>query len=133
MTMTWQERYDSARPSYTKVNDQKFADLEAGTTVLIPSPSDIEQAIADGDPNEVLTLTQLRDRLAARHDADGTCPVMCGMNLRVVAECAFEALDAGMPSRDLVPVWNVIDPTSKLAGKLPGGRPRIEELRSSSR
>lgn len=101
---TYQERYDSARPSYIRVNDKKFADLPAGTTVLIPSPSDIEHELNGLAADEHITLTELRQRLAERHDADGTCPVMCGMNLRIVAELALEALDAGLPKAEVVPV-----------------------------
>ena len=126
---TYQERFDGARPSYIKVNEKKFADLPAGTTVLIPSPSDIQHELNQLGTDEQITLTQLRRRLAERHDADGTCPVMCGMNLRIVAELALEALDAGVPQDDVVPVWNGIDPSSNLAKKLPGGPGRIEQLR----
>lgn len=129
MPASWQEKYDRAKPSYTKVNDKKFADLEAGTSVLIPSPSDIEDEIADLDREETINLTELRERLAERHGADGTCPVMCGMNLRVVAEVAFEALDAGAPPEQLTPVWNAIEPGSNLAKKLPGGPGRVTDLR----
>jgi hypothetical protein len=135
-----QERYDSARPSYTKVNDKRFADLEAGTTVLIPSPQDIEAVIDDLAPAETLTLTQLRQRLAQRHGADGSCPVMTGMNLRIVADLALEAVDAGhdpaMSSEaggEVVPFWKVVEPTSSLASKLPGGPDRIRQLRESPR
>lgn len=130
MPATWQEKYDNSRPSYTKVNDKRFADLEAGTSVLIPSPSDIEDEIAALEPGEQINLSELRQRLAASHGADGTCPVMCGMNLRVVAEVAYEALDAGVPAEHLTPVWNAIEPTSNLAKKLKGGPERVRELRS---
>lgn len=130
MPATWQERYDSARPTYTKVNDKKFADLEAGTSVLIPSPSDIEAEVAAASPGATLTLTELRHNLAERHGADGTCPVMCGMNLRVAAEVIFEDLEAGVPASHLTPIWIAIDPTSKLATKLPGGPDRIRALRA---
>lgn len=129
MTLSWQERFDTARPSYTKVNDKRFADLPAGTTVLIPSPRDIEEEIAALGDGETVDLTELRQRLAARHEADGACPVMTGMNLRVVAELCMEALDAGIPADDLVPVWSAVEPTSNLAKKLPGGPDRIAALR----
>lgn len=132
MTLSWQDRYDSARPTYTRVNDRKFADLEAGTTILIPSPSDIEDEIGRLDRNRTIDLTGLRDRLAERHGADGTCPVMCGMNLRIVAEVVWEALDAGTSTDEVTPVWNAVDPKSKLASKLAGGPSRIESLRRSS-
>lgn len=128
----WQEKYDTARPSYTRVNEKKFADLEPGTSILIPSPSDIEDELARLTAGEQLTLTELRHRLADRHGADGTCPVMCGMSLRIVAEVAFEALDAGVPPDRVTPVWNAIAPNSNLAKKLPGGVQRVEELRAQS-
>lgn len=130
MSASWQQKYDRAKPSYTKVNDKKFADLDAGTSVLIPSPSDIEDELAALKPAQTIDLTELRRRLAERHSADGTCPVMCGMNLRVVAEVVFEALDAGAPPEQLTPVWNAIEPTTPWAKKLPGGKDRLIALRS---
>lgn len=129
MAATFQERYDTSKASYMRTNDKQFADLPAGTTVLIPSPQDIEvvaNGLADG---ETMTLTDLRKSLAEMHDADGTCPVMCGMNLRVAAEVTFEAIDSGVPQSEVVPIWNVIEPTSNLAKKLPGGPDRIRDLR----
>ncbi len=131
MPAFWQERYDRAKPTYSRVNTKKFADLEPDTSILIPSPADIEAEIARVGSGETVTLTELRGRLAQRHGADGTCPVMCGMNIRIVAELAFEALDAGVPAGELTPVWNAIDPKSNLAGRLPGGRERVEDLRSA--
>ncbi len=129
MSTDFHARYDAAKPSYIRVNDKQFADLPAGTTVLIPSPQDIE-SVANGLPQgETMTLTQLREALADMHDADGTCPVMCGMNLRVAAEVNLDAIDCGMAQSDVVPVWKVIDPTSALASKLPGGPDRIRSLR----
>lgn len=130
MSVDYQKRYDNARPTYSKVNDKKFADLPAGTTVLIPSPQDIEKVIDDLPPAESINLTELRQRLAERHGADGTCPVMTGMNLRVAAEVNLEALDAGAPIDEVTPVWQAIDPKGPLAPKLPGGRGRIAGLRA---
>ena len=82
--------------------------------------------------DELIDLTELRQRLAERHGADGACPVMTGMNLRIVAELAVEALDAGVPSDDVLPVWKVITPKSALAKKLPGGPVRIANLRGET-
>ena len=127
--MTPQQKYDRSRPSYTRVNEKRFADLEPGTTVLIPSPQDIEALILDLDDEETLNLSELRQRLAKRHGADGACPVMTGMNLRIVADLGLEALDAGID--DPVPFWKVVEPTSALASRLPGGPKRISQLRAS--
>jgi hypothetical protein len=92
----------------------------------VPSPHDIEAEIRGLRGAETLTFAELRQRLAARHAADGTCPVMTSMNLRVVAEIALAELDDGMPADAVTEVWRAIDPHSTLARKLPGGPDRIE-------
>lgn len=120
MGASFQERYDTAKPSYIRTNDKKFADLPAGSTILIPSPQDIEAEVNKLGPDETLTLTELRHRLAANHGAEGCCPVMTGMNLRIAAEVTLEALDAGVPVTDVVPIWKAIEPRNKLAPRFDG-------------
>jgi hypothetical protein len=133
MALSYRDKYERSRPSYVKVNGRRFADLPAGTTVLVPSPHDIEAEIRSLRGAETLTFTQLRERLAARHAADGTCPVMTSMNLRIVAEIALAELDDGLPADAVTEVWRAIDPRSRLARKLPGGPDRIEALRAGLR
>lgn len=129
MTVNFQDRYDQAPASYIRTNDKKFADLEAGTTILIPSPQDIEGVINELESGDTIELGELRSRLADSHDADGSCPVMTGMNLRVVAELAFDALDAGVPINDVVPVWRAVSPSSTPATKRAGAPDLIRKLR----
>lgn len=131
MSVNFQDRYDNAQPTYSKINDKKFADLEPGTTVLIPSPQDIEAEINKLEHGDVIELSELRRRLATAHGADGSCPVMTGMNVRVVAELAFDALDAGVPVDDVVPIWRAVAPASTPAKKRPGGADRIRTLRAA--
>ncbi len=131
MPVSWQERFDSARPTYTRVNEKRFADLEPGTSVLIPSPQDIEREINEVEPGRPIDLSELRNRLAQRHGADGSCPVMTGMNLRIVAELSFEALDRGAVTDEVTPVWRVVSPSSNLAKKLKGGPDRLAALMAS--
>jgi len=132
MSATFQEKYDRARPSYVRVNDKRFADLPAGTTILIPSPHAIEQVLSQLDPGEYISPNELRSRLANEYGTEGTCPVMTGMNLRIVAEVALTRVDAGIPLSEIMPVWQVITPDSPLAQKLPGGAQRIEYLRNAA-
>jgi len=133
MALSYQERYDRAGPSSTRVNEKRFADLEAGSMILVPSPQDIESEIARLDEGDTITFGELRVRLTERYGGDGSCPAMTGMHLRIVAELALEALDAGVQAEAVTPVWRVIDPTSPLAAKLPGGEERIRALRQSDR
>ena len=131
MSVDFQARYDQAPPSYTKVNEKKFADLEAGTSILIPSPQDIEGVVNELSPGQTIELGELRARLADRHGADGSCPVMTGMNVRVVAELAFDALDAGVPVDQVVPVWRAVGPASTPAKKRAGASELIRRLRAN--
>lgn len=126
-----QERYETAKPSYLRSNEKQFADLPAGSSIVIPSPTDIETAITEHATQGPIEFGELRNHLAERFDADGACPVMTGMHLRIVAEVVLDALDAGVPLDSVSPFWNVVDPKSPLAGKLPGGPERIRELRDS--
>ena len=75
-------------------------------------------------PGQTITFAELRDRLAIRHDADGSCPVMTGMNLRTSAEVALADLAEGVPADEVPPVWKLVDPAGPLAPKLPGGAAR---------
>ena len=131
MSASFQQRYDTAKASYIRTNEKKFADLPAGSTILIPSPQDIDAEVNLLGEGKNLTFTELRHSLAQRHGADGSCPVMTGMNLRIAAEVTFEALDAGVPIDQVVPIWKVIDPAGPLAPKLPGGAARVQELRQA--
>ena len=129
MAKTLQERYDNAPPSYLKINERRFADLAAGATILIPSPADIDAEIRLLRNEQLLDQSDLRHLLAQRHGADGACPVMTSINLRIVAELAIQALDDGAALSEVTPVWQVIAPESPLATKLPGGPNRITKLR----
>jgi len=132
MSVDYHARYAKAPASYTKQIEKRFADLPAGSTVLIPSPQDIEAVVSDLNPSATITFSELRNELAARCGADGTCPVMAGMNLRVAAEVTFEAIDAGVPAEDLTPIWKAIDPTSALASKLPCTVEALTALRAAA-
>lgn len=134
MAADYRASYDGAKPSYIRVNSKRFADLEAGTSVLIPSPQDIEAVVEQVEPGQTITLTELRRRLADRHGADGTCPVMAGMHLRVAAEVNLAALhqaEGGEAARPVIPIWRAIDPSSPLASKLPCGPDGIRALQAS--
>lgn len=48
-------------------------------------------------------------------------PLTTGIFLRIVAEAAWEQLQAGKSRSEVAPFWRVIDPDSKAARKLPCG------------
>jgi len=87
--------------------------------MLIPRPLDVEALIRKVPRGRVVTLTELREKLAQAAGADVTCPMVSGMHVRVVAEAADEDLRAGK-SR-ITPSWRVVRDDGRLLEKLPGG------------
>ena len=67
----------------------------------------------------MVTMKQLRERLAERHGADVTCPLTTGIFVRIAAETAEEDLERGR--KRITPYWRVLGEGGRLNGKFPGG------------
>jgi alkylated DNA nucleotide flippase Atl1 len=88
-------------------------------TMLIPKPLDVDAVIRKVPRGKVVTLTQLREKLARSAGANITCPMVAGMFVRIVAEVAAEDIRAGK-SR-VAPYWRVVRDDGRLLETLPGG------------
>ncbi len=74
--------------------------------MLLPTPMLVAEEIATIPTGSLLTVPELRLRLARRCQADITCPLMTGIFYNIVAGTAEEQLAAGQPA--LAPYWRVI-------------------------
>ena len=88
---------------------------------------------ADGAPTPTVVIDvaghpEVAD-LARVHGADRTCPLTTGIFLRIVAEAAWEELQAGADPGAITPFWRVIAPDSSLARKLACGTDFIAGMR----
>ena len=63
----------------------------------------------------------MRDDLAKDYQADKTCPVTTGIFLRIVSEASYEEYSNGIDLNVITPFWRMVNPNSKLAGKLACG------------
>lgn len=88
-------------------------------TMLIPKPLDVDAMIRKVPRGKVVTLTELREKLARAAGANITCPMVAGMFVRIVAEVAAEDMKAGK-SR-VTPYWRVVRDDGRLLETLPGG------------
>jgi hypothetical protein len=111
--------------------DKSFADLKEGTDMLISTPVEIDQQLRRIPKGKTKTVLQLRQELAKKHEADGTCPLTTGIFLRIASEAALEQMGAGAAPDDVTPFWRVVEPGSKLAKKLSCGDDFIESMRAS--
>ena len=87
--------------------------------MLLPTPMLVAEEIAGIPKGSLLTIPELRLRLARRFQADITCPLMTGIFYNIVAGTAEEQLAAGQPA--LAPYWRVILDDGTLSPKTPAG------------
>ncbi len=110
---TWREKLEAGQER--KVVD----DLRGGGTLLIPKPLDVDALMRKVEKGKLVTITQIRERLAEEHGADDTCPLCAGIFLRIAAEVAEEDLTKGVT--DITPYWRVLKGDGRLNEKFPGG------------
>ena len=92
--------------------------LRKGDLCLLPSARLVDDFIRAIPKGKSVGILELRNRLARRYKAEGTCPVHLGYHLRTVAEAACEARDRGVPLRSITPVWRVLDADALTMKKL---------------
>lgn len=115
---SWAAKRD--RPMTPEVKDDP-----RGGTLLIPTPLLVEAEVRTVPRGRVITLDEIRDRLARRFGADRTCPLCTGIFLNIVAGAAEE--ESGDP-RTMAPYWRVVRDHGGLLEKLPLGFERQAEL-----
>ena len=107
-----------------KVLETNFADMKAGQTMVVPTPELIRSVIQGTSEGEQLSLSALREVLAARTTADVACPVTTSIFLRklIMAEWSkHQTLPTGEPDtwlKAMLPFWRVVNPTMPLYKKL---------------
>jgi alkylated DNA nucleotide flippase Atl1 len=114
----WREKL--ARSQEPKIVDipPKMARFGEGT-MLIPTPQLVDKLIRAVPRGKLVTVGELRRRLAADFEASVTCPLTTGIFVRIAAEAAEEERAGG--ARRITPYWRVIKDDGSLNPKFPGG------------
>jgi hypothetical protein len=110
---TWREKLE--RKQEPKVVD----DPKGRGKMLVPTPLLVDNLVRKIPGKKLITVAQIRGRLAKDFKADLTCPMTTGIFLRIVAEVAEEDLKRG--KRNVAPYWRVVKPDGSLNEKFPGG------------
>lgn len=112
---SWTERMNNGREPELRIMDKAYGDVPAGSRMLISTPVMVDAAIRDIPAGLRLEVAELRKLIASSYGADHLCPVSFGLNLRIVAESAYEQWQRGVPAANVTPVWRVIDPAGQFA------------------
>jgi hypothetical protein len=118
----WTEQLNRDPEPVVKPMPKARIGLKKGDLVLLPSARLVDDFIRAIPKGRSVSLLDLRNKLAKRHKADGTCPVYLGYRLRTVAEAAFEALDRGVALKNITPIWRVLDEKALTLKKLSAHR-----------
>ncbi len=118
---TWAEKMLPGKVAVVKRIDSDFADIPAGSTMLIATPVIVDEYIRQIPKGHFTGLKQMRKDLAATHNAEYCCPVTAGIFLRIVSENAHEELQKGKSINKITPFWRVMSAKSPAAKKLSFG------------
>jgi hypothetical protein len=88
-----------------------------GRRVLVPTPLLVDALIRNVRKRKLITVKQLRERLAKEFKADSTCPLTTGIFVRIAAETAEEDLQMGR--KRITPYWRVVKADGSLNPKFP--------------
>jgi len=122
-------RRKSWREKLEKEGEPRIVDDPKGRgKMLIPTPLMVDELVRKIPPGKLVTVSQLRDKLARDFGADFTCPLVTGIFLKIVAETAEE--DLGRGKKDISPYWRVVKDDGSLNPKFPGeGKIQAQYLR----
>ena len=121
MAKSWVEKRDIDKECQVKTNPKKFADIPARTKMLIPTPKIVDKLVKRIPDGSFLYLKQIRKKLADDYNAEMTCPVVTGISMRIISEAAYEEYQKNKDINKITPFWRIVEPDSKLAGKLACG------------
>lgn len=118
---TWREKLENPPKGLPKVvnGPPKWEKRFGGRRVLIATPLLVDKVIRKVPKRKLVTVKQIRERLAKDFNADSTCPLTTGIFIRIAAEAAEEDRRGG--KRQITPYWRVIRADGSLNEKFPGG------------
>ena len=108
------EKFNKKYNEVVKTIEKYFTDLKAGEKMLISSPRSIANYVAKIPYGTEKSVKLMRRELAENANADNTCPLTCGIFLRIAIEASLEQSNGAKPD---LPFWRVIDRNSSLIKK----------------
>jgi len=118
---SWREKLENpvaGLPKGCEVPD-KWVKTMGGRQILVPTPMMVDEYVRTVPERKLVTVGQIRRRLAEPFNADSTCPLTTGIFLRIISEAAEEDRQAGKSA--ITPYWRVIKDDGSLNPKFPGG------------
>lgn len=116
---SWREKLEKqAEQKIVDVPDSWARRIGHGK-MLVPTPLLVDKVIRGIRKGKLLTVNNIREKLADEFNADLTCPLTTGIFLVIAAHTAEEDKLAG--KKVISPYWRVVKNDGSLNPKFPGG------------
>ena len=116
---TWREKLEKQQEPKVVDTPPKMQKRFGAGKMLVPTPALVDALMQKAPSGQLVTVDQIRERLAKDFQVDSTCPLTTGIFVRISAEAAQEYLSMGR--KDITPYWRVIKSDGSLNEKFPGG------------
>ncbi|GAH20010.1 unnamed protein product [marine sediment metagenome] len=117
---SWHEKLADSKglPKVEKITDKMSKRWGTGT-VVIPAPKEVDEIMRKVPQGRVITINEIRAKLARKHGATIGCPITTGIFAWIAANAAGEAAEEG--KQDITPYWRTLKSAGQLNEKYPGG------------
>lgn len=122
---SWIEKLKDSKglPKIGKV-EGKMSKRWGEGTMVIPAPIEVDAIMAKVPKGKLITINEIRDKLAKKHKVDMACPITTGIFAWIAAHAAEEARAAG--KHRITPYWRTVKNGGELNAKYPGGLAAIK-------
>jgi len=127
---SWREKLADSKdlPKVVKINENMSKRWGTGT-VVIPAPIEVNEIMKKVPKGKLITINEIREKLAKRHGATIGCPITTGIFAWIAAHAAEE--DASEGKKDITPYWRTLKSGGVINEKYPGGIDNIKALLKS--
>ncbi len=122
---SWRDKLADSKdlPRVEKISE-KLSKRWGKGTVVIPAPKEVDEIMREVPQGKLITINQIRAKLAHKHNATIGCPMTTGIFAWIAANAAEETAAAGI--KDITPYWRTLKTGGIINEKYPG---RVEAQR----
>jgi hypothetical protein len=124
---SWREKLADSKdlPKVVKITGRMTKRWGKGTCA-IPAPREVDAIMRKVPEGRLITINEIRERVARKHKATMGCPVTTGIFAWIAAHAAEEAALAG--ETEITPYWRTLKVGGVLSPRYPGGVERLKAL-----
>ena len=124
---SWQEKLADSKdlPKVVEITGKMSKRWGTGT-VAIAAPIEIDEIMRLVPKGKLITINEIRERIAKKHHATIGCPITTGIFAWIAAHAAEEAMVLG--KKRITPYWRTLKSGGELNAKYPGGIPNLKKL-----